>query len=132
MHRYWGAAPRGNLPETTQLAIIYLECALVTDRQHWDAQVPGCSPRGGLSEACGFAATRSGDYICAGNSAGDVRVYDTHSGKQVALVSPIKVSAQAAQQVQSRRMHGSQAWRAAQVQQRVAKIRHCRPLLDLL
>ena len=55
-------------------------------------QVPGCSARAGLSEACGFAATSSGEYICAGNSQGDVRVYDTHAGKQVALVSPIKVS----------------------------------------
>ena len=54
-------------------------------------QVPGCSARGGLAEACGFAATSSGEYICAGNSQGDVRVYDTHAGKQVALVSPIKV-----------------------------------------
>ena len=53
--------------------------------------MPGCSPRGGLAEACGFAATSSGEYICAGNSQGDVRVYDTHAGKQVALVSPIKV-----------------------------------------
>ena len=54
-------------------------------------QVPGCSARGGLAEACSFAATGSGEYICAGNSSGDVRVYDTHTSKQVALVSPIKV-----------------------------------------
>ena len=56
-------------------------------------QVPGCNARGGLAEACGFAATSSGEYICAGNSSGDVRVYDTHTSKQVALVSPIKVTA---------------------------------------
>ena len=57
--------------------------------------MPGCSARGGLAEACGFAATSSGGHICAGNSSGDVRVYDTHTGKQVALVSPIKVTASA-------------------------------------
>ena len=59
---------------------------------HKCVQVPGCSARGGLAEACGFAATRSGGYICAGNTSGDVRVYDTHNSKQVALVSPIKVT----------------------------------------
>lgn len=53
--------------------------------------MPGCSARAGLSEACSFSATSSGEYICTGNAAGDVRVYDTQSGKQVALVSPIKV-----------------------------------------
>ncbi|CAK0786987.1 hypothetical protein CVIRNUC_010203 [Coccomyxa viridis] len=55
-------------------------------------KVPGCSARGGRGEAGGFAATSSGGHICAGNSSGDVRVYDTHTGKQVALVSPIKVT----------------------------------------
>ena len=59
--------------------------------QPWNLQVPGCSARAGLSEACSFSATSSGEYICTGNAAGDVRVYDTHNGKQVALVSPIKV-----------------------------------------
>ena len=59
---------------------------------HERAQVPGCSARAGLAEACGFATTRSGGHICAGNSSGDVRVYDTHTSKQVALVSPIKVT----------------------------------------
>lgn len=54
--------------------------------------MPGCSARGGRGEAGGFAATSSGGHICAGNSSGDVRVYDTHTGKQVALVSPIKVT----------------------------------------
>ena len=61
-------------------------------------QVPGCGARAGLVEACGFAATSGGGYICAGNGAGDVRVYDTHTSKQVALVSPIKVTIPASPQ----------------------------------
>ena len=64
----------------------------VTLCQCTQMQVPGCNARAGLSESCGFAATSSGEYICAGNSSGDVRVYDTHTSKQVALMSPIKVT----------------------------------------
>ena len=55
-------------------------------------QVPSCNPKGGFKEVCRFGTTSRGDYICAGNSLGDVRVYDTITGRQVALVSPIKVS----------------------------------------
>ena len=54
-------------------------------------QVPSCTSKGGFKEVCRFGTTSRGDYICAGNSAGDVRVYDTSTGKEVALVSPIKV-----------------------------------------
>ena len=72
--------------------------------------MPGCSARGGLAEACGFAATSSGAYICAGNSSGDVRVYDTHTSKQVALVSPIKVTASAPlQHMPASTLHGNAA-----------------------
>ena len=69
------------------------------------AQVPGCSARGGLAEACGFAATSGGEYICAGNGQGEVRVYDTRVGKQVALVSPIKVNARPLAIPQCSRVH---------------------------
>ena len=54
-------------------------------------QVPACSAKGGWGELCKFGATSRGDYICCGNSQGDVRVYAAATGKQVALVSPIKV-----------------------------------------
>ncbi len=58
----------------------------------WGVQVPSCNSKGGYKEVCKFGTTSRGDYICAGNSIGDVRVYDTSSGRQVALVSPIKVT----------------------------------------
>ncbi|CAL8464853.1 g4388 [Coccomyxa elongata] len=56
-------------------------------------KVPSCNSKGGYKEVCKFGSTSQGDYICAGNSIGDVRVYDVSSGRQVALVSPIKISA---------------------------------------
>ena len=54
-------------------------------------QVPACSTKGSWSEVCKFGATSRGDFICVGNTQGDVRVYNTTTGRQVALVSPIKV-----------------------------------------
>lgn len=72
--------------------------------------MPGCSARAGLSEACSFSATGSGEYICTGNAAGDVRVYDTHNGKQVALVSPIKVCRSRPSMLQLQLYPGSQLW----------------------
>ncbi|PNW85304.1 hypothetical protein CHLRE_03g180050v5 [Chlamydomonas reinhardtii] len=56
-------------------------------RQVLSLRVPGTHPasgsRGGV-QRCRFSATRDGAFICVGNSAGDVYVYDAASGGRAA------------------------------------------------
>ncbi|KAG2442615.1 hypothetical protein HXX76_002700 [Chlamydomonas incerta] len=63
-------------------------------RQVLSLRVPGTHPasgsRGGV-QRCRFSATRDGAFICVGNSAGDVYVYDAASGTRAAHHPPHKV-----------------------------------------
>lgn len=55
--------------------------------------IPGVhAPKSGHGARCAFGSTPDGAYLCAGNSAGDVYVFDASSGYRVAHVSAIKVT----------------------------------------
>ncbi|GIL73165.1 hypothetical protein Vretimale_4757 [Volvox reticuliferus] len=63
-------------------------------------RIPGTHPPAGAGQGaaaalrngrCRFSVTRDGDFICVGNPAGDVYVYDTSSGARAAHYSAQKV-----------------------------------------
>ncbi|KAK9805229.1 hypothetical protein WJX72_007289 [[Myrmecia] bisecta] len=67
------------------------DCARNTQLATW--KVPACNAIGGQSSRCQFGTTADGQYVCAGNSTGDVYVYSASTGQRIAHVSPVKVSA---------------------------------------
>ena len=56
-----------------------------------DLQVPSCAPSGGLDARCCFGTTPDGAFLCAGNSKGEVSVYETATGERVTHTSAVKV-----------------------------------------
>lgn len=59
-------------------------------------RIPGTAGAGSAAAAadgrCAFGATADGAFLCAGNSSGDVYVFDTSSGAKVCHCAAIKVS----------------------------------------
>ena len=77
--------------QTRNLGLAFWLLSHATSSATWDLQVPSCSPSGGLDSRCCFGTTSDGAFLCAGNSKGEVSVYETATGERVAHTSAVKV-----------------------------------------